>query len=818
MSEARVQIKLGVSGQAQVAAAFSQIKGGAASLGSALKGMAAPLAALAGSAVALSSVAAGFKRIVDQGGKLADLSARTSVGVKSLIRWREVFEESGKSADSIGSTFDKAARSIYGAATAGGSAQLALAKLGVSAKELSTLSPEDQFEALAKAINGIANPMERSAIAMQIFGKSGSELLPVFDTMQNMASVDGALGRLPEVLGRNVKTLDAIGDSFTQLELKSKQFFAGIMDQVGSTLAPMLDAVTKIDLTGAGQSVGAFVNAAIDAWKEGRFGEFVALSIEAGFEQGAAMGRESFRKLSLAMGGGEFWAPVGAGLLTAVNEGLKSIASGITYLAVPFTAVFDYAMGYLSFAFESAADVLGDALRKVLNTSVDFLNEKLGTSFGGFTYNRLDPSRPSFSGAMDDNSAMRSAVMARFTTFLDNSTASARSLAGMSSGSGDSFDATAKLSALVGELKEKREASALAEASTVTSLAKQLPVASAVAGIREQEAESLRVIRRLEDERAAIAGSFALNEAQKWGKNLELLTAQREELQRMVRLLREQAALAGLSDQERTQISQRADSFDARLSGVTRQMEGLGPNPYSTPEQMEAAMTGLENQFGTTAQAIARSFTHVIGTAVDSVSDGIQKLIGDTQYWSQKLGNIAGPIMGAITQSISRMFTEWITKRALAAAKNIFFSTKEGTADAAAKAPGALMSSISSWGIAAGVGAAAFLAAMAISGGFREGGYTGDGSRNEIAGLVHRGEVVFEKPVVDRIGLNNLLALREGGASPASAMVPAGPSGSSVTIAAFDSRLDARRWAQSQEAEVWFADMARKTSNRWSRS
>jgi hypothetical protein len=40
------------------------------------------------------------------------------------------------------------------------------------------------------------------------------------------------------------------------------------------------------------------------------------------------------------------------------------------------------------------------------------------------------------------------------------------------------------------------------------------------------------------------------------------------------------------------------------------------------------------------------------------------------------------------------------------------------------------------------------------------GGYTGSGNRYDIAGYVHRGEVIFEKPVVDKVGANRLLALR----------------------------------------------------------
>lgn len=43
--------------------------------------------------------------------------------------------------------------------------------------------------------------------------------------------------------------------------------------------------------------------------------------------------------------------------------------------------------------------------------------------------------------------------------------------------------------------------------------------------------------------------------------------------------------------------------------------------------------------------------------------------------------------------------------------------------------------------------------------GFAEGGYTGAGSRNQPAGVVHKGEYVFSKAAVDRIGAGNLEAM-----------------------------------------------------------
>jgi len=87
--------------------------------------------------------------------------------------------------------------------------------------------------------------------------------------------------------------------------------------------------------------------------------------------------------------------------------------------------------------------------------------------------------------------------------------------------------------------------------------------------------------------------------------------------------------------------------------------------------------------------------------------------------------------------------------------------------------------------ISAGVATAANIAA--ISGvGFKAGGYTGNGSADEVAGPVHRGEYVFDAKATSRIGVDTLEAIRGGSFSansspsitasaPSALSRPAGP-------------------------------------------
>lgn len=88
---------------------------------------------------------------------------------------------------------------------------------------------------------------------------------------------------------------------------------------------------------------------------------------------------------------------------------------------------------------------------------------------------------------------------------------------------------------------------------------------------------------------------------------------------------------------------------------------------------------------------------------------------------------------------------------------------------------------------AVGVATAANIASIAGVG-FMDGGYTGNGRRDEVAGPVHRGEYVFDAQATSRIGVGNLEALRSGNitASAAPAMaansVPSARSSGSTPV------------------------------------
>jgi len=201
-------------------------------------------------------------------------------------------------------------------------------------------------------------------------------------------------------------------------------------------------------------------------------------------------------------------------------------------------------------------------------------------------------------------------------------------------------------------------------------------------------------------------------------------------------------------------------------------------------------------QLGTSAQIVGRAMTTFIGGAVDSIAGGIRGLLSMTMSWADALRSIAGGIFNSVIDAISRMFAEWIVGRLLVSS----VEKASAAGELAAKAPVALMDSITSYGVAAAVGVAALLAAMAALGSFESGGYTGSGPRHAPAGVVHRGEYVVPANSVQSLGLDWFEAAAAGMVPSSSGQTPA--AGTRALNQKLNVYLDKRAWLAASRDDI----------------
>ena len=65
---------------------------------------------------------------------------------------------------------------------------IAFQALGLNVQQLIRMKPDQQFETIAAAIARIPNPTAKAGAAMQLFGRSGTVLLPVFNNLRSLTN------------------------------------------------------------------------------------------------------------------------------------------------------------------------------------------------------------------------------------------------------------------------------------------------------------------------------------------------------------------------------------------------------------------------------------------------------------------------------------------------------------------------------------------------------------------------------------------------------------------------------------------------------
>ncbi len=210
-----------------------------AALGSAM------LAPMLGAAKAFSSM----------GDQVAKMAKRTGLSVETLSELRFVASQTGTEFESLEMAFRKMQRSIYDAGRGLSTAVDALDDLGLTFEDLDGLSPEQQFKLLADRISQIEDPTRKAAIAMSLFGRTGTNLLPMFASgAKGIEILQEEARRLGLTMsGEDAKAAEDFTDALDRLW---KVIKVGIFN-VGAALAPILQKTADI-ITNLGTRIAAW--------------------------------------------------------------------------------------------------------------------------------------------------------------------------------------------------------------------------------------------------------------------------------------------------------------------------------------------------------------------------------------------------------------------------------------------------------------------------------------------------------------------------------------------------------------------------------
>jgi len=154
--------------------------GMAGRLESAFGGVRTALAAIGG-VVAVGQITNMVRSFIDAADALDDLSQKSGIAVESLAELRYAANIEGINVDSLGDSFTKLSVNLQAGARGSKELQAAFASVGIAAKELGTIGADEAFRRIAAAFENAADGPEKAAIAVQIFGRAGADMIPLLN-------------------------------------------------------------------------------------------------------------------------------------------------------------------------------------------------------------------------------------------------------------------------------------------------------------------------------------------------------------------------------------------------------------------------------------------------------------------------------------------------------------------------------------------------------------------------------------------------------------------------------------------------------------
>ena len=115
------------------------------------------------------------------GDALDKMNRRTGITVERIQELDFAAQQSGTSVGAIEKSFLRANRVVSDAAAGLSTATRTLDALGLSVEQVEATHPDQLFNLYADAMGSIEDPTKRTAIAQELFGRAGAEMLPLLD-------------------------------------------------------------------------------------------------------------------------------------------------------------------------------------------------------------------------------------------------------------------------------------------------------------------------------------------------------------------------------------------------------------------------------------------------------------------------------------------------------------------------------------------------------------------------------------------------------------------------------------------------------------
>jgi hypothetical protein len=152
-----------------------------------VKTFGASTVAVAGTVVAaFAGITAAVKSFAAAGDAIDKISARTQVAAQDVQSLTFAFEQNGGSASDLETSIRSLNRNVLDLERGSATAVDNFRDLGLSFEDLAGLDQADRFRVAAKALASIEDESLRAGVALKVFGRSGSQILPLIDNLDQL--------------------------------------------------------------------------------------------------------------------------------------------------------------------------------------------------------------------------------------------------------------------------------------------------------------------------------------------------------------------------------------------------------------------------------------------------------------------------------------------------------------------------------------------------------------------------------------------------------------------------------------------------------
>ncbi|WP_428063028.1 phage tail tape measure protein [Candidatus Avelusimicrobium fimicolum] len=221
--------------------AFAKTNSDLQKFGKSMQKVGASFAAVGGAITAALGVA--VKSLANAADVADDTAKRTGLTVEAVQELGYVAKMTGSNLATVEVALRTMQKGLTDNGTESAAFTSALETLGLSLAELRAMNPQAQFDALSQAIAGVTDPSQRAGLAMTVFGRAGTALLPMLaEGADGIAKLKDEAHKYGYVMSQEVAEA---GSNFNDNLDRLKGSLGGLAQQVVAGLLPTLNSLVK---------------------------------------------------------------------------------------------------------------------------------------------------------------------------------------------------------------------------------------------------------------------------------------------------------------------------------------------------------------------------------------------------------------------------------------------------------------------------------------------------------------------------------------------------------------------------------------------